>query len=178
MARKKYVDNAVAPIIAWDFDGTINVNGEGKFPECGEVRRFTREVLNFLHDIGCKNVIWTSRDVAYNQEEKRMYDDLTPMLNFLDENGIEYDAINKSVQFAPFHYNGRKVYAHLYVDDRAFGWHESDSIMADVLVHILIDIIGIEEAYAICIRNDLLNGRSINLKEYAKDAVRSWAEDK
>ena len=122
MAKKNYVDSAKYPIIAFDFDDTININGADKFPECGEVRKFAREVINFLHDVGCKIVIWTSRDVAYNQEEKKMYDHLTPMLKFLDNNDIKYDAINKSVQFAPYHYNGRKVYAHLYVDDRAFGW--------------------------------------------------------
>jgi hypothetical protein len=172
---KKYVDSAIAPIIAFDFDDTINVNGRGKFPACGEVRKFAKETINFLHSIGCKIVIWTSRDVAYNQEEKKMYDHLTPMLDFLDREGIEYDAINKSVQFAPYHYNGRKVYAHLYVDDRAFGWHESESIMIDVLMHILTEIIGIEMEYAICIRNDITNGRYVHLKQYAKDKVEMWA---
>lgn len=176
---KKYVDNAVAPIIAFDFDDTINVNGSDKYPECGEVRRFGKEVINFLHDIGCKIVIWTSRDVAYNQEERRMYDHLTPMLNFLDANGIEYDAINKSVQFAPYHYNGRKVYAHLYVDDRAFGWDESnESIMADVLIYVLTEIIGIDKAHAICMRNDLLNGRTVELKGFARNAVQEWRNNK
>lgn len=174
MAKKKYVDSAVAPIIAFDFDDTININGGDRFPECGEVRPFAKEVINFLHYIGCKIVIWTSRDVAYNQEEKKMYDHLTPMLEFLDANSIEYDAINKSVQFAPYHYNGRKVYAHLYVDDRSFGWYESDTIMIDVLMHILINIIGIEDEDAICMRNDLVNGRPVSLRYYAKDMVQRW----
>lgn len=177
MARIDYIDSSVAPIIAFDFDGTINVNGENKYPECGEVRRFAKEVINFLHDIGCKIVIWTSRDVAYNQDEKKMYDHLTPMLSFLDWNGIKYDAINKSVQFAPYHYNGRKVYAHLYVDDRAFGWQDNDYIMAEVLVHVLTKVIGIEFECAINVRNDLLNGRQISLKNRLKNLVSTWRND-
>lgn len=171
---KKYVDSAVAPIIAFDFDDTINVNGGNKFPECGEVRKYAKEVVNFLHDIGCKIVIWTSRDVAYNQDEKKMYDHLTPMLNFLDKNDIKYDAINKSVQFAPYHYNGRKVYAHLYVDDRAFGWHESEEIMVMVLKHVLADIIGVKESIAIEICDDIFNGREVKLKHCATSAVEHW----
>lgn len=177
MARKDYVDQSIAPIIAFDFDETINVNSNGRYPECGEVRKYSKEVINFLHDIGCKIVIWTSRDVAYNQEEKKMYDHLTPMLNFLDENGIEYDAINKSVQFAPYHYNGRKVYAHLYVDDRAFGWEERESIMLDVLVCVLTNVIGIKIEYATHIANDLRNGNVVKLKEYARDCVKAWSGD-
>jgi uncharacterized protein (DUF427 family) len=141
--KQKFQDSAIAPIIAWDFDGMININGEDSYPECGEVRKYARDVMNLLHEIGVKNVIWTSRYVAYNQDEKKLYDHITPMIEFLDSNDIHYDAINKSVQFAPYAYNGRKIYAHMYVDDRAFGWEESDSIMLDILESILLDILGV-----------------------------------
>ena len=131
----KIVDNAIMPIIAIDFDDTINVNG--KFPVCGYPRLHAKEVINFMHKLGIKIVIWTSRDVAYNQEEKKMYDHLTPMIEWLNENDIHYDAINKSIQFAPFHYNGRKVYAHMYVDDRGFGWNGSDDGKDPVFILVL-----------------------------------------
>ena len=111
--QKKFTDNAEAPIVAFDFDGLININGEDTYPICGEVRSWTKPVLAFMHKVGIKIIIWTSRDVAYNQDERKMYDDLTPMLDFLNKNGIYYDAINKSVQYAPYHYNGRKIYAHM-----------------------------------------------------------------
>lgn len=173
--KKKFIDSAVAPIIAIDFDGTININGEDKYPTCGEVRKYAKDVINFLHDIGCKIVIWTSRDVAYNQEEKRMYDHLTPMLDFLNDNGIEYDAINKSIQFAPYHYNGRKVYAHMYVDDRAYGWHDDEYVMLMVLKSVLTDIIGMRESIAIMICNDIkCNGNSENFIEYSRECVEAW----
>ena len=175
MAKRIYKDSAVAPIIAFDFDDTININGGDKYPECGEVRPYAKEVINFLHFVGCKIVIWTSRDVAYNQDEKKMYDHLTPMLKFLDENGIEYDAINKSVQFAPYHYNGRKVYAHLYVDDRAFGWKESPDIMISVLHHILVDIIGIRDKMAIDIAHNVKHGiDDYELMVYTQKAISIW----
>lgn len=124
---REFRDSAEMPIIAIDFDDTINVLGGKVYPECGEVRLYAKEVMNFMHKLGIKIVIWTSRDVAYNQEEKKLYDHMTPMIEWLDKNEIHYDAINKSIQFAPYHYNGRKIYAHMYVDDRAYGWQGSDN---------------------------------------------------
>lgn len=133
----KFTDSAEMPIIAIDFDGTINIGGESNYPMCGRVRPYAKKVMNFMHKLGIKIVIWTSRDVAYNQEERRMYDHLTPMLNFLKDNDVHYDAINKSIQFAPYAYNGRKVYAHMYVDDRAFGWEGSDDGNDDIFLKVL-----------------------------------------
>lgn len=123
----KFNDKAPMPIIAIDFDDTINIMGSHTYPECGEVRLWAKEVMDFMHKLGIKIVIWTSRDVAYNQDEKKMYDHMSPMIDWLDANEIHYDAINKSIQFAPYAYNGRKVYAHMYVDDRAYGWHGADN---------------------------------------------------
>jgi hypothetical protein len=143
--KRTFRDSAIAPIIAWDFDGTINVDGDNTYPTCGRPRKYAKDVMNLLHNIGVRNVIWTSRDVAYNQDEKKLYDHITPMIEFLDGNGFEYDAINKSVQFAPYAYNGRKIYAHMYVDDRAFGWKNDDGIMLDVLESVAYDILGIED---------------------------------
>lgn len=174
-SQKRFVDSAEAPIIAIDFDGTINVGGEGKYPECGEVRPFAKRVINYMHDLGIKIVIWTSRDVAYNQEEKKMYDHLTPMLNFLDENEIHYDAINKSVQFAPYHYNGRKVYANMYVDDRAFGWKESDDVMLLVLQQVLIEVCGFDHHDAKLV---VLECRTTDNdpQEWMKEVVKHWKD--
>lgn len=141
--KRRFTDSAEVPIIAWDFDGTINVGGEGTYPICGKPRKYAKEVMNILHLIGVKNVMWTSRDIAYNQDDGEIHDHVTPMIKFLNANDIKYHAINKSVQFAPYPYNGRKIYAHMYIDDRAFGWKEHDFIMLEVLMHICIDILGI-----------------------------------
>lgn len=141
---RKFLDNSMAPIIAIDFDNTISMGDH--YPGCGELRPYTKEVINFLIDIGVKIVIYTSRDVAINQEIHVgdimvVHDDITPMTTYLKENGIKYSAINKSVQFAPFSYNSRKIYAHLYVDDRGYGWQDEPNVMLKVLEHILIQIL-------------------------------------
>ena len=172
--NRKFIDNAVAPIIAFDFDDTINVNGRDKYPLCGEVRKYAKEVINFLHWIGCKVVIWTSRDIGYNHKDNVVHDHITPMVKFLNDNGIEYDAINESTQFAPYHYNCKKAYAHLYVDDRGFGWYECDEIMLNVLKHVLTNIIGVRESLAIMVCDDIKNGRFVSLKWYVRDCVSAW----
>lgn len=124
----KFNDNAEMPIIAIDFDDTICMTRD-TYPECGNARLYAKDVINFMHKLGIKIIIWTSRDVAFNQDEKKLYDHVSPMIKWLDENNIHYDAINKSVQFAPYPYNGRKIYAHMYVDDRNYmgGHHFSDN---------------------------------------------------
>lgn len=165
-------DNAKYPIIAIDFDGTINVGGEDTYPECGWVRKDAKAVINYMHALGIKIVIWTSRDVAYNQDEKQMYDHLTPMIKFLDDNGIHYDAINKSIQFAPYHYNGRKVYAHMYVDDRAYGWIENELVMKDVMIVFLVNVCNIEPHYAAGMVEKAIMGQTPNADEIYY--VRTW----
>ena len=124
----RFRDNAEMPIIAIDFDDTISITHKC-YPECGKPRMHAKQVINFMHKLGIKIVIWTSRDVAFNQDEKKLYDHVTPMIKWLDENDIHYDAVNKSVQFAPYSYNGRKIYAHMYVDDRNYmgGLHFADN---------------------------------------------------
>lgn len=145
MARK-YEDNSVAPIIAMDFDGTISVGDS--FPQPKVIRQFAKEVINFLVDAGVKVVIYSSRDVAINQDTYQVHDDITPMVDFLRSNNVRYSAINKSVQFAPFRYNSRKVYAHMYVDDRGYGWIESPCAMIYVLRDILTDLLCVDSDLA------------------------------
>lgn len=160
------------PIIAIDFDDTININGADKYPVCGEVRPYAKEVINFMHKLGIKVVIWTSRDVAYNQDEKKMYDHMSPMIDWLDKNRIHYDAINKSIQFAPYHYNGRKVYAHMYVDDRAFGWRDLDDVFLDVLYSFLIKVCGFSRHSA---ENVVIYCRqNFEPEEWMIEGVKNW----
>ena len=161
MARK-YKDNSVAPIVAIDFDGTISVGDS--FPQPKEIRKFAKEVINFLVDCGIKVVIYTSRDVAINQDTYTVYDDITPMINFLAEHGVRYSAINKSIQFAPFPYNSRKIYAHMYVDDRGYGWIESGCALLYVLNDIIVGLCGIckQDANNICAK--ICRGEDVSLE--------------
>ena len=174
----KLTDKAEFPIIAIDFDDTINMAGTRSYPECGRPRLWSKEVINFMHKLGIKIVIWTSRDVAYNQDEKRMYDHMSPMIEWLDKNKIHYDAINKSIQFAPYHYNGRKVYAHMYVDDRAFGWHGAtdgnDEIFLLVLEEFLYKVCGFSKHSAnittICCR------QGYEPEDWMVEGVKHWRD--
>jgi hydroxymethylpyrimidine pyrophosphatase-like HAD family hydrolase len=163
------------PIIAIDFDDTININGAHKYPVCGEVRPCAKEVINFMHKLGIKIVIWTSRDVAYNQDEKQIYDHVSPMIEWMDANEIHYDAINKSIQFAPYHYNGRKVYAHMYVDDRAFGWDDYYSVFYSVLESFLKKVCGFNNDDAYTITMHCSHG--FDPEEWMIEGVKNWKKD-
>lgn len=146
---RKFHDNSIAPIIAIDFDDTIAIgHGDGGYPNPGTIRPYACEVINFLTSIGVKVVIHSCRDMAIDQDKLSVIDDITPMVDWLRDHGVMYSAINKSVQFAPYAYNGRKIYAHMYVDDRSYGWKESDDIMLQVLKHFLINIVGIDNMLA------------------------------
>lgn len=175
----KFNDKAEMPIIAIDFDDTINVLGSKTYPKCGEVRQWAKEVINFMHKLGIKIVIWTSRDVAYNQDEKKMYDHMSPMIEWLDANEIHYDAINKSIQFAPYAYNGRKVYAHMYVDDRAFGWQGSsdgkDEIFLLMLGEFLEKVCGFSQYHASITKAYCRRG--IEPEEWMLEGVKKWKEN-
>lgn len=174
----KYYDNASAPIIAFDFDGTINVNGEKSYPECGEVRKYAKGVINLLHEIGINIIIWTSRDVGHNRD--MVYDHISPMIEFLKEHNIKYDTINDSSEFAPYHYESRKIYAHLYVDDRAFGWSNKEDIMIDVMRHILSNIVGIGNSHLITYAvRSVISDIPLD-KQYLRDLqwyVKNWKKE-
>jgi hypothetical protein len=145
---RKFRDSSVAPIVAMDFDNTISVGDH--YPGFGELRPYVRAVMNFLVDIGVKVVVNTSRDIAIYQEIQTdgiiaVHDDITSMITYLKEKDVKFSAINKSVQFAPHYCNSRKIYAHLYVDDRGYGWREEPNVMLKVLEHILLNILDLPE---------------------------------
>ena len=165
---KKFKDNSKAPIIAFDFDGTITTDAN-TFPECGNLRPYAKEVINFLMDIGVNVVIYTSRDTAIVQESLIVVDHITPMVRFLNINGIRFSSINKSIQFASFHYNSRKIYAHMYIDDRAFGWNlfgNSKYTLIYALATILEDILGISGETV-----DTICGAIVNANGNANDYI-------
>lgn len=165
-------DNSIAPIIAIDFDETINVNGVDRYPRCGVPRDYSVEVINFMHKIGIKIVIWTSRDIAYNQEQKRIHDHISPMVEFFNKYGIKYDAINKSVEFAPYLYNGRKVYAHMYVDDRGFGWKDNYTVFLSILYEFMVRVCKCTDDQA----QSIVEYASLEYEpeEWMYDIVRNW----
>lgn len=97
-------------IIAVDFDGTLHT---GEFPNIGKPADDAIEVMKILHNEGHYLIIWTCR----------CGERLTEAINWLLEHGIPFHRVNEHEpsNLAKYESNARKVYAHLYVDDRQIG---------------------------------------------------------
>ncbi len=97
-------------IIAIDFDGTLHT---GKYPNIGTPQPYSVQVMNELHADGHYLIIWTCRE---NQQQ-------TDMINWLLEHKIPFHRINDHAPEMAKLYknNSRKVYAHLYIDDKQVG---------------------------------------------------------
>ena len=170
---KPFIDNSVAPIIAIDFDGTICIGNSYPDPHGGKLRPFTKEIMNFMYDIGIKVVIWTNRKNVKGTDIK----DKLLMKQWLDEMGIKYHTVNDSTEFAPYKYYGRKLYAHMFVDDRGYGFSCHDNnIMSKVLESFLINIVGCSPYTAINIVNSVCRGEQPHSEdmEYVRDKIRKW----
>lgn len=170
---KPFIDNSVAPIIAIDFDGTICTGNGYPDPHGGELRPYTKEVMNFMYDIGIKVVIWTNRKNVKGTDIK----DKLLMKQWLDELGIKYHTVNDSTEFAPFKYYGRKLYAHMFVDDRGYGFSCHDHmIMIKVLQSFLMNIVGCDPWSTIRIVTCLSRGEQPYDEDikHVKDRIKNW----
>lgn len=96
-------------IIAVDFDGTIVKDA---YPGIGEVYSGTVSYLKYLQSIDCKLILWTCRSGKQLEEA----------IKVCKENGLEFNAINDNLPETIEKYgnNSRKIYADIYIDDRAF----------------------------------------------------------
>ena len=96
-------------IIAVDFDGTITK--ESKWPELGEPNMPLINELIRRRNNGDKLILWTCRNG----------DLLRAAINFCKTFGLEFDAVNDHLPELKekFGNDTRKVYADLYVDDKA-----------------------------------------------------------
>lgn len=98
-------------IIAIDFDGTLF---RDTYPSVGEVMPGAVSAMQTLRRRGHYLIIWTCRYGEY----------LTDAVNALLEHGIPFDRINDHNPENIRQYGGRagkKVYAHLYIDDKNLG---------------------------------------------------------
>ena len=102
--------------IAVDFDGTCV---EDKYPDIGSPLHGSVETLQVLAARGYKIILWTCRENHGDDPEKQYLDDA---VNWFQEHSIPLAGINETPadeEFRPS--GGRKVFANLYIDDRAFG---------------------------------------------------------
>ena len=97
-------------IIAVDFDGTLHT---GKWPEIGAPQPYAVEVMKKLKADGHYLIIWTCRC------DNKLMD----AINWLVENDIPFSRINDNHPDGKTLYgnDSRKVYAHLYIDDKQVG---------------------------------------------------------
>ena len=170
---KTFIDNSIAPIIAIDFDNTIFIGDSYPDPHGGRLRPYIKEVINFMYDVGIKVVIWTNRKNVKGTDIK----DKLLMKQWLDELGIKYHTVNDSTEFAPFKYYGRKLYAHMFVDDRAYGFNYSDQyIMLKVLYEFLTNIVGCNSNTTMrIVRAIFIDELPLEEDvEHVKDKIRNW----
>ena len=104
--------NDLPKIVAVDFDGTLV---EDRFPEIGEPIQVMFQLCKQLKAVGVKLILWTSRD---NDSPQR---NLDAAVDFCVDQGLIFDAVNHNIPevISLFHNDTRKVYADLYLDDKA-----------------------------------------------------------
>lgn len=98
-------------ILAIDYDGTVT---EHSYPEVGAPLPGAFETLKDLKEAGYTLILWTCREGQTLEEA----------VSFCRENGVEFDSINENNiedDFRPEDGLRRKIFAHYYIDDRAFG---------------------------------------------------------
>jgi hypothetical protein len=97
-------------IIAIDFDGT---SSRGKYPAIDGLQPYAAETLNALCDAGHYIIINTCRSG----------EQLVDAINFMLKEGIRFHRVNDNHpdQTAMYNNNSRKIYAHVYIDDKNLG---------------------------------------------------------
>ena len=95
------------PILAIDFDGTITRDND--FPHIGKIMPEAQEVLQELHEKGCKLILWTCRNGQ----------DLENAVTWCQAWGIPIDYVNENIPEIKF--GNPKIFANYYIDDLNLG---------------------------------------------------------
>lgn len=99
-------------IIAIDFDGTI---AKHEFPRIGEEVPFAFYWMKKFQEAGAHLILWTMR--SDGPDDRKV---LTAAVEYCRVRGIEFIAINENPTQHEWT-TSPKCYAHLYVDDAAYG---------------------------------------------------------
>ena len=115
--------------IAVDFDGTLC---ENSFPEIGEPKPLVIEYIKRQAAAGAHIILYTCRE---NGTKRNLLDEA---LQFCAEQGIELYAINENPDntFSEEYgtsFGGRKVFADIYIDDKARNVNDLEAAMSKVL---------------------------------------------
>ncbi|MEL3904422.1 MAG: hypothetical protein P1P63_04855 [Treponemataceae bacterium] len=97
-------------IVAIDFDGTLHT---GQYPAIGSEAPYAAEMMRKLRSDGHYLIINTCRSGEM----------LVNAVNWLLRHDIPFDRVNDNcpVSTAKYGSNSRKIYAHVYVDDKQIG---------------------------------------------------------
>jgi len=97
-------------IIAVDFDGTLC---ENKYPDIGRPNKDMLHYIKKRKRNGCKIILWTCRNGEL----------LDNAVKWCKAHGLEFDAVNENLPeiIELFGSDTRKIFANLYIDDRAYG---------------------------------------------------------
>lgn len=100
-------------IYAVDFDGTLC---ESKFPEIGDANISLIKHLIKTKSKGNKLILWTCR----------VGDKLQEAVKWCEDRGLVFDAVNDNLPEMIEHWgnNPRKVFADVYIDDKAIHKHK------------------------------------------------------
>lgn len=100
--------DGMSRIIAVDFDGTIC---KDRYPDIGEANETLINMLVQCQENGEKLILWTCRQGIFLQEA----------ICFCKAKGLEFDAVNQNLPeiIEKYGSDSRKIYADLYLDDRA-----------------------------------------------------------
>jgi hydroxymethylpyrimidine pyrophosphatase-like HAD family hydrolase len=115
-------------VLCIDFDGTLV---EHAFPLIGEPMPGAFEVLKELKAAGYRLILWTCRE----DDHRRQY--LREAVRFCKENGVEFDAVNETIQEEEFRSDGvelRKPYCRYFIDDRNLGGFPGWDVVRKVLL--------------------------------------------
>ena len=120
--------NVRYPYVAVDFDGTLC---EDRFPEIGEPREACIEYIKQLAEEGSKIILYTCRENG----TRKLLDEA---VDFCKKWKIPLFAVNEnpeneySAQYGLTHDQGRKMYADLYIDDKAVNANELTTSMIEI----------------------------------------------
>ena len=103
--------------IAVDFDGTI---AEHEFPDIGNAVPGAFDWMKEWQAAGAKLILWTMRSDGRTGDGKENGPVLTEAVEFCRANGVEFWAVNANPTQAAWT-GSPKCYAHVYVDDAAYG---------------------------------------------------------
>lgn len=106
-------------LIAIDFDGTIV---DHLYPDVGDPVPGAIEWIKKFQEVGAKIILYTMRSDGGSDG-----DVLSDAVKFCEDNEIELYGVNKNPTQSSWT-KSPKVYAHVYIDDAAFGCPLKDSL--------------------------------------------------